>query len=488
MALHRLSWSTWTLRTQVTCVIVLVVLTFETASVGLDYLQIRADHKSEVSNRGGAFVQEVLPALIAEAVETRADVASSFSSSERTLRTGQEPGTSEEDATRLHPDIATALADRLRADGFEVESMLVADRRIEATDSDHDVFGAFFSQHQSSTQETDEDASLNPENVAILSLRLPDDPTWYNFYILTEPMNTVPLLMAASLDTGIALFFTFAMIALVGRVLGPMRALSEGAEQLGRGEKVDVLPPEGSKDVRETVVAFNRMSERVRHAYDYQSSLIQSLGHDLRGPLDRVRRLAKTTSPEQIRDDLLQRINSVDDIVGSVTSFTRATRRDGTLVRVDLPSLLDALVEEQLDLGHQSSLDVKAAVTVKGRHSALTRALRNLVENAVKYGTVARVTLDRTDRFAVITVDDDGKGIAPDQLESAFRPFERLNAEGPGSGLGLAIVKAIVVDHGGEIELANRAPSGLRATIRLPLDPMEISRTEKSSLAPTQSQ
>lgn len=477
MTLTKLRWSNWSLQAQVTFVILLVVLAFETASIGLDYLQIRQNHRAEIRNRGGAFVREALPALVAVSPAERGTVAKQFNSSERTLRLADQPGITDQDATHRYPLIAIVLKDRFRKDGFEIEDLLVADRSIVMSDADNNVFGDFLDAGQGIATLPGEDRPPEPATVSILSLKLPDAPIWYNFYVLTAPISMLPLLVAASLDTVIALVFTLGMIALIRRILRPMHALAEGAELLGRGEQIDALTPEGSNDVRETVLAFNRMSERVRQAYDYQSSLIQSLGHDLRGPLDRVRRLAKKASPEVVQDDLLLRIDSVDDIIGSVTSFTRATRRDGALVRVDLPSLLDALVDEQLDLGHLCSLDVKATVTIMGRHNALLRTFRNLIENAVKYGNLARVILDRTEGFAVITVEDEGKGIAPDLLQSAFRPFERLQAHGKGSGLGLAIVKAIVVDHGGEIELTNLQPHGLRATVRLPLDPVEVNRS-----------
>ncbi|MEP2658926.1 MAG: ATP-binding protein [Sedimentitalea sp.] len=477
MTLTGLRWPNWSLQAQVTFVILLVVLAFETASVGLDYVQIRQNHRSEIRNRGGAFVREVLPVLVAVPPEERSAVAKQFNSSERTLRLGDQPGITAQDATHRYPRIAIALEDRFRKDGFEIEALMVADRRIVMSDADNNVFGDFLTAGQRFSTLSGDDRPPEPATLSILSLKLSDALNWYDFYILTAPMSMVPLLIMASLDTIIALIFTVFMIALIRRILGPMNALSQGAELLGRGEQIDALTPQGSRDVRETVLAFNRMSERVRQAYDYQSSLIQSLGHDLRGPLDRVRRLAKRASPEAVQDDLVVRINAVDDIIGSVTSFTRATRRDGGLVRVDLPSLLDALVDEQVDLGNICSLDIKANVTVKGRHNALMRTFRNLIENAIKYGNLARATLDRSDGFAIVTVDDEGEGIAQDQLQSAFRPFERLNAQGKGSGLGLAIVKAIIVDHGGEIELTNLHPHGLRATVRLPLDPVEVNRT-----------
>lgn len=99
MTLTGLRWPNWSLQAQVTFVILLVVLAFETASVGLDYVQIRQNHRSEIRNRGGAFVREVLPVLVAVPPEERSAVAKQFNSSERTLRLGDQPGITAQDAT-----------------------------------------------------------------------------------------------------------------------------------------------------------------------------------------------------------------------------------------------------------------------------------------------------------------------------------------------------------------------------------------------------
>lgn len=474
MNLKIFRWTNWTLKAQVTCVILFVVIAFETASVGLDYIQIRNGFRAEIENRGDVFLSEALPALLSSSSDQRSAVAKRFKSSERMLRFGEQAVVTHQEQNRLHAAVSQALQDNFREEGFEIHELLVTDSKILI--SNDDDFANFLNSVLLAAKSDASNGKPVPANIAIISVKLTDVPDWFNFYILTAPISVFPLLLAASVDTAIAVVFTMVMIAIVRHILNPMQALAEGADRLGRGEKIEALEPEGAKDVRQTVLAFNRMSARVRQAYDYQSSLIQSLGHDLRGPLDRVRRLAKKTSSESIRDELILRVDSVDDIVTSVTSFTRATRHDGALAKIDLPSLLDALVEEQKDFGNLCTLDVKASVTVKGRHTALLRVFRNLIENAIKYGTSAHITLERNDTLAVVTVDDKGKGIATDQLETAFRPFERLEAEGRGSGLGLAIVKAIVVDHGGEIELSNLQPNGLRATVRLPLDPDEINR------------
>jgi signal transduction histidine kinase len=127
------------------------------------------------------------------------------------------------------------------------------------------------------------------------------------------------------------------------------------------------------------------------------------------------------------------------------------------------------------------------------RPNEIRRATRNLIENAVRYGGGARVSLERTDDWFIVNVDDDGPGIPANRLEEVFEPFVRLeasrsNATG-GSGLGLTLARSIAREHGGEIVLQNRMAedqiTGLRASLRLPREKMR-SRSETPASVPAQ--
>jgi signal transduction histidine kinase len=109
---------------------------------------------------------------------------------------------------------------------------------------------------------------------------------------------------------------------------------------------------------------------------------------------------------------------------------------------------------------------------VRGGHLSLKRAISNLIENAVKYGERARVTLRGLADHAEIVIDDDGPGIPDDKKETVFRPFYRLdesrNRESGGAGLGLTVARSIIRSHSGEVTLANRTEGGLRVVVSLP--------------------
>jgi len=111
------------------------------------------------------------------------------------------------------------------------------------------------------------------------------------------------------------------------------------------------------------------------------------------------------------------------------------------------------------------------------RATWLRRALRNLISNALRYGTRARVTLQREGRDAVLRVEDDGPGIPDGEIARMLEPFIRLeasrNSATGGTGLGLTLARAIADQHGGSLALANRREDGetkgLTVTLRFPL-------------------
>lgn len=461
-------WADLTLRGQVTSVVLACLLVLEVVSVSINVVQIRQSRLAELKNRGDGFLNEVATTLDKVTPEEREKAALGFNNAERSVVIDARDAAAAVAAGTIHPEIAGWFKLRLEANGVDVAALSVAVRVVNTADKQMDGFakssglGGFQDGAAS-------EAPVRP-TVGVYSVRLAGTADWINCYLLLAPENFWPLLFARSIDSLIGLGLVGLLALLIGRVMRPLGALARNAEKLGRGENVGVLKAEGSADIRHTVTAFNQMEARIVQALEYKTALLRSLGHDLKGPLARLKSAVDDAPSAPTRLDLLKHLASVEEIVDAVTTFTRETRRDGDVTRIDLPSLLQALVEEQLDDGHDASLVIQASALVSGRHNALTRALRNLIENAIKYGTCARVTLSVADGSAVICIEDEGPGIPLEQMDAAFEPFQRLGASGPGSGLGLSIVKAIIVDQGGSITLANRAGGGLKARVVLPVE------------------
>jgi len=276
-----------------------------------------------------------------------------------------------------------------------------------------------------------------------------------------------------SIAIGLYSLMAAVVVAIVALLLGrlamaPFRRVAHQAELLGRGDRASPVPVDGPRDVREIVTAFNRMNARVSQATDYQIGLLHSLGHDLKGPLASVKRLVGDVGPDETRAQIEHRLDSVQTIVNAIMSFSRAVLRDGELEVTDLAAMLNTVINEQADLGADAEAETPDRLLLTCRINAMERCLRNLVENALKYGGSVRATLFTDDSEAVIQIDDTGPGIPDDEIESAFQPFYRLADDTKGSGLGLAIARTIVIDQGGSLTLTNRPEGGLRAELRLP--------------------
>jgi two-component system OmpR family sensor kinase len=197
-----------------------------------------------------------------------------------------------------------------------------------------------------------------------------------------------------------------------------------------------------------------------------------AIAHDLRTPLTRLA-FRLEDLPEPLNQKVAADLQEMKTMITAALEFIRERGTAGPRERLDLRSLLDRIVDELTDLGHDVSFNAGTPVILQGEPLALRRMLVNLVENAVKYGARARLRLQVEGGSAVVEIDDDGPGIPQAFQEQVFEPFFRLensrNRDTGGIGLGLATARAIALDHGGEITLANRSGGGLRVTVRLPM-------------------
>lgn len=305
---------------------------------------------------------------------------------------------------------------------------------------------------------------------AALSVRLAGG-AWLNAEIVLPS----PALFAwpALVNTGlVAALMVLVLAVSLRRVTRPLRRLAEAADRLGRGETVPPLPEEGPDEVRRTTHAFNAMQDRVRRFVDDRTRMLAAISHDLRTPLTALRLRAEFVDDPEIRDKIVDTVDEMSRMTEATLSFARDEAAGEEARPTDLGALVRAVADDFADLGADVAVDAPDRTDLVVRPVSLRRALRNLVENAVRYGERARVRLEARPDEILIAVDDDGPGIPPDRLDDVFEPFVRLetsrSADTGGVGLGLATARSIVRAHGGDLTLANRDGGGLTATIRLP--------------------
>lgn len=275
-----------------------------------------------------------------------------------------------------------------------------------------------------------------------------------------------------------------AVIAARG-IAKPLRRLALAAEALGRGQQCDPLPETGPDDVRRTAVAFNRMQERLTRFVDDRTRMLAAIGHDLRTPLTTLRLRAEFVTDDELREKMLASISEIQSMCEGTLAFVRERGVSEQTRTVDLAALTESLCDDLVELGQNVTFSEAPNISYRCRPDALRRAIRNLVENAVRYGGCARVRIGRTADAILITVEDDGPGIPLAVQEQVFAPFFRLehsrNRETGGMGLGLAIARTIARHHGGDVVLENTG-HGLRASVSLPTIDMDLCRIAETQL------
>ena len=259
----------------------------------------------------------------------------------------------------------------------------------------------------------------------------------------------------------------------VRRVTAPLGLLSAAADRLGRDVASEPLAEAGTVEMQRAARAFNKMQERLRRLIESRTQMLAALSHDLRTPLTLLRLRSEEVADADERDKMLATIGEMDEMIGSTLAFARDEVRAELRRRVDIAALLASIVDDMADAKLPVTMQPASPLIHDCQPVALKRAIINLLDNAVKYGTRARAAIATAGNAIEITIDDDGPGIPEAELPRVFQPFYRIedsrNRDTGGTGLGLAIAQAIVQAHGGELTLANRPGGGLRACIKLPV-------------------
>lgn len=303
-----------------------------------------------------------------------------------------------------------------------------------------------------------------------VSVRLADG-AWLNSETLLPP----PVLLAwttlvSTLLTALAIAIAVAFS--VRRITRPLRELAVASDRLGRGESVEALSERGPEEIAAASRAFNAMQARVKRFVTDRTRMIAAITHDLRTPLTALRLRAEFVDDDETREKIIDAVDEMTRMSAATLRFARDDASQEETRLTDLSALVAAVADDFSDLDEDVAVQAPARLELMVRPVALRRALRNLVENAIRYGQRARIRIAADSAEVRISVDDDGPGIPDDKMEEVFAPFTRLessrNQETGGVGLGLSTARSIVHAHGGVLTLENRPEGGLCATIRLP--------------------
>ncbi len=271
------------------------------------------------------------------------------------------------------------------------------------------------------------------------------------------------------------------------RTLRPVERMRQSAEAITASDlSRRVSVPDGDRDLSRLARTFNDLLARVEAAMDAQRRFVSDASHELKGPvaatkvmLETARAHPEAVDPSTLLSDLA---NENEQLQGIVADLLALARQDEGRLQVNLVplDLCDLIYEEVSSLERRSavSLDVSGVepLVCAGDAQLLGQALRNLLENAVRYAhshvaVTCREVLGSTGRLIRISVSDDGPGIAPADRERVFGRFVRLGKDRGratgGTGLGLAVVQGIVERHGGRVYFSDPEIGGATAVMEL---------------------
>ena len=254
----------------------------------------------------------------------------------------------------------------------------------------------------------------------------------------------------------------------------PLEHFADGARRFGVDFRAPPIPVVGPYEIRQAILAFNAMQAQLKHFVQDRTQMLAAISHDLRAPLTRMRLRGEFIEDADQQSKLFRDVDEMQAMVNAALEFFRDEARLEHATAFDLAELLHTVVDDFRDAGTEVSFEGAQRFVYVGRPIGIKRALTNLIDNAVKYGSGPGVRLKAFADCVEIRVVDRGPGIAPHYQEQVFAPFFRVegsrNKNTGGVGLGLSAARATVLEHGGTLVLSNRRDGGLEARVSLPLN------------------
>ena len=226
--------------------------------------------------------------------------------------------------------------------------------------------------------------------------------------------------------------------------------------------------------MRALIAAFNRMQSRIAELVRGRAFMLAAISHDLRTYLTRLRLRVEMVPDADLRERAARDVEDMNALLEDALVFARTSFGSIRPEAVDLVGIVRHECAERAAIGGAVRAELPPErVIVAGERAALARVVGNLIDNALKYGGAAEVSVSAGTGAVEITVDDRGPGVPAAERQRIFEPFLRLdpsrNRERGGAGLGLAISRHLVQCHGGAIGVEDRPGGGARFRVSLPL-------------------
>ncbi|WP_020203963.1 HAMP domain-containing sensor histidine kinase [Cupriavidus sp. WS] len=293
---------------------------------------------------------------------------------------------------------------------------------------------------------------------------------------LTIDVHPAPLPLAQWLPYVLAIQLVLLLLCCwfaVRLAIRPLADLARAADALDPDRPAPRLSEAGPAEVAHAAMAFNAMRDRIAHHVEERVRILAAISHDLQTPITRMTLRAEMAEDSAGKDKLVQDLAEIQRLVREGLAYARSAHGDAeAAARIDIASFIESLAYDYQDTGKAVTTAGRIDGAIVTRPHALRRILTNLIDNALKFGGAAELSVRRDAGGAVvIAVLDRGPGIPEDQLEAVMQPFFRLeqsrSRETGGTGLGLAIAQQLALAIGGTLALRNRDGGGLCAEVTL---------------------
>ncbi|WP_416559722.1 ATP-binding protein [Limnohabitans sp. yimb22184] len=287
----------------------------------------------------------------------------------------------------------------------------------------------------------------------------------------------------------IGLAVAMGLYPVVRRLTQRLEGLQRGVQRWGEGDLSVRVPVQGDDEVADLSERFNAAAERIEGLMASQKSLLANASHELRSPLARIRMglelmgspTADASAQARSRAEILRNMAELDQLIDEILLASRLDAQEAGIGTVEAVDLVGLCAEECARVG--ATLEVppgQPQLEVPGVAKLLRRLVRNLLENARRYGASGQqavedgdiaLTLTQQGSTVRITVCDHGPGVPPEYRERIFEPFFRLPGASErvgGVGLGLSLVKSIAERHGGRVQCTDRPGGGACFEVSLP--------------------
>ena len=302
---------------------------------------------------------------------------------------------------------------------------------------------------------------------------------------LTERMFTTTLPWTVLL---ILVLGTVGGALLSRNMLRRLDTINRTSGEIMRGDLTRRVPLNGSGDEFDSLAEnLNRMLDRIERLMKGLREVTDSVAHDLRTPLNRLRNrleesVARLNASGAQASEIERAIAETDQLIGTFNALLLIAETDAGTTRaamspLDLGSVAADVVELYEPLADEKKVSLAlvsgAPVAIEGNRSLIAQALANLVDNAIKYtpaGGKARIRIAVSPESVDLSVADSGPGIPLADRTRVTERFVRLEASrnSPGTGLGLSLVAAVAHFHSAELVLEDNMPTGLKAVLRFP--------------------